>query len=100
MYQKFQQTRLPFNRHSRTPGHGLLVHGLLVHGLLVHGLWFTDSWFTDSWSRTAVHVSKGEKQEKRCLERPHLGETLAKQFLSLVVVTRCCLNFVGVLLVV
>ncbi|PRD17592.1 UNVERIFIED_CONTAM: hypothetical protein NCL1_64026 [Trichonephila clavipes] len=65
-----------------------------------HGLLVTDSWFTDSWSRTAVHVSKGEKQEKRSLERPHLGETLAKQFLSLVVVTRCCLNFVGVLLVV
>ncbi|GFS93368.1 hypothetical protein TNCV_4572141 [Trichonephila clavipes] len=30
IYQQFQQTRLPFNRHSRTPGHGLLVHGLLV----------------------------------------------------------------------
>ncbi|GFX76619.1 hypothetical protein TNCV_3163371 [Trichonephila clavipes] len=32
---------------------------------------------TDSWSRTAVYVSKGEKQEKRCLEHPNLGETLA-----------------------
>ncbi|GFV91867.1 hypothetical protein TNCV_2975381 [Trichonephila clavipes] len=30
IYQQFQQTRLPFNRHSRTPGHGLLVHRLLV----------------------------------------------------------------------
>ncbi|GFT15039.1 hypothetical protein TNCV_4316211 [Trichonephila clavipes] len=32
---------------------------------------------TDSWSRTAVHVSKGEKQEIRCPERSNLGETLA-----------------------
>ncbi|GFT59619.1 hypothetical protein TNCV_4964781 [Trichonephila clavipes] len=30
IHQQFQQTRLPFNRHSWTPGHGLLVHGLLV----------------------------------------------------------------------
>ncbi|GFX99323.1 hypothetical protein TNCV_1614491 [Trichonephila clavipes] len=29
IYQQFQQTHLPFNRHSWTPGHGLLVHGLL-----------------------------------------------------------------------
>ncbi|GFU63481.1 uncharacterized protein TNCV_5047201 [Trichonephila clavipes] len=55
---------------------------------------------TDSWSRTAVHVSKGEKQEKRCLEHPNLGEILASQFLGLVVVTRCCLNLLGVLLLV
>ncbi|GFX31473.1 hypothetical protein TNCV_433141 [Trichonephila clavipes] len=31
---------------------------------------------TDSWSRTAVHVSKGEK---RCLERPNLGVLLVVQ---------------------
>ncbi|GFX49973.1 hypothetical protein TNCV_3883021 [Trichonephila clavipes] len=34
IYQQFQQTRLPFNRHSRTPG-----------------------------SRTAVHVLMGEKKK-------------------------------------
>ncbi|GFS85902.1 hypothetical protein TNCV_1219121 [Trichonephila clavipes] len=47
-----KNTTLPAIRHSRTPGSQTPGHERLS-------------------------VTKGEKQEKRCLERPNLGETLA-----------------------
>ncbi|GFT53647.1 hypothetical protein TNCV_3731611, partial [Trichonephila clavipes] len=51
---------------------------LLPSSAVPTDLAFFQQALTDSWSRMAVHVSKGEKQEKRCLERPfNLGETLA-----------------------